>query len=49
MHFPSQNDVMVDIFAEGGLNGRVNGVDLYDFGDDAYDFYDSMMEIKLYR
>ena len=49
MHFPSQNDVMVDIFAEGGLNGRVDGVYLYDCGDDVYDFYGSIMEIKLDR
>ena len=35
VHLPIQNDVIVYIDVEKELNERLNGGDLYDYGDDA--------------
>ena len=49
VHLTSHNYVIVDIDLEGKLNGRGNGGELDDDGDNVTDFDNTMREVKLDR
>ena len=49
VYLPSHNYVIVDIDLEGKLNGRGNGGELDDDGDNVTDFDNTMREVKLDR
>ena len=49
VHLPINNDAIVDIDVEEELNERGNGGDLYDDGENAREFDDTMRGVELKR